>query len=146
MTSFDLDISDRDLAAARYITRVQRHLILQFLRKGRELHLTRADVARKLDVDKSTVSRMLNGKSNLTARTISDLCWALDMEPDLVTRDLTPALANAVPAVSVFPPHGVTGPSGGNNPAVFTTRIAGTAPMVRPAISANHAQPDMAAR
>lgn len=91
MTFFDLDISEKDLAAATYVTRLQRHLIRQFIRKGRAQKVTKAEIARKLEVDKSTVSRMLNGNANLTARTVGELCWALGLEPVFSTIDLDAA-------------------------------------------------------
>jgi len=87
MTSFDFDISEKDLAGADYITRVGRQLVAAFVRKARKDKITKAELARRLDLDKATVTRMLRGNANLTVRSIGELCWAMDVRPDFIVRD-----------------------------------------------------------
>lgn len=40
--------------------------------------VTRAELAERLDRSKSYVTQLLNGRANMTLRTISDVMWALD--------------------------------------------------------------------
>jgi len=39
--------------------------------------LTQADLAKKLEVDKSAIHNRLHGKSNMTLETIANMIWAL---------------------------------------------------------------------
>lgn len=83
MTSFEFDISQKDLAGAQFISKVGRRLISAFVKRMRDEKITKKQLADLLEVDKSTVSRMLRGDANLTARTIGEISWALDIMPDL---------------------------------------------------------------
>lgn len=84
MTSFDFEISEKDRAGADFVQKAGRRLQEVFVRKCQDEKLTKVEVARRLDVDKSTVSKMLSGNANLTLRTLGELCWALDVdEPDI---------------------------------------------------------------
>ena len=49
--------------------------------------LTQRDLAAALDMDKATVSRILSGRGNPTARTIGEMCWALGLEPELILHE-----------------------------------------------------------
>ena len=82
MKSFEFDIEPREVASAEFMSLVHRVLLREMIKVAKVKKLSRADVARILDVDKSVVSRALNGKSNLTIRTISDICWAIGITPD----------------------------------------------------------------
>lgn len=103
MTSFDLDISDKDLAAALFMTKLNHQLMNDMARKQKSERLTKAEIAQRLGINKATVSRMLRGNSNLTERTIGELLWAMNVEWDITSRDLTPAGANhkSGPAIHV---------------------------------------------
>lgn len=46
--------------------------------------LTQRELARRLEVSEARVSRLLNGRENLTLRTIADLGWATGLRFDLV--------------------------------------------------------------
>jgi len=50
--------------------------------------LTQQQLAEKLEVNRATINKRLLGQENLTLRTIADLAWALDYEPQfkLVTK------------------------------------------------------------
>jgi transcriptional regulator with XRE-family HTH domain len=43
--------------------------------------LKQQELAEKLGVHRSVVNRRLQGKSNLTLRTIAEMAWAMEMEP-----------------------------------------------------------------
>lgn len=92
MQYFDLDVSDKEIAASSYVARVNRTLISAFLRKKKsQPTLTKMEIAKRLDCDKSTVSRLLSGNANLTAWTVGELCWALGLEPVFSTIDIDAA-------------------------------------------------------
>jgi len=98
MNYYDLDASEKELAGADYLARVQRELIFAFLRKAKAQNLTKAKLARELGVEKSTISRLLSGKANLTSRTIGELCWALDVDPRFAALDFPDHRTNALQA------------------------------------------------
>jgi hypothetical protein len=81
MDYFDLDISDKDLAGAMNISRRNRELIALYLDAVRTRKLTKIELARRLGVDRSVVSRMLKGSANLTFRTEGELLWAMGVDP-----------------------------------------------------------------
>ena len=45
--------------------------------------LTQSQIADKMGVDKSTLSRIINGQGNLTLKTIGDISWVLGLRPDI---------------------------------------------------------------
>ena len=94
MTSFDFDISEKDLVGGQFVSKASRRLIAAFVQKMRDENLTKQRIADLLEVDKSTVSRMLRGNSNLTLRTIGELAWAMDLDPDLALQPFADAPSN----------------------------------------------------
>lgn len=74
--SYQIKIDPRASKAGRFIGLVHRELQKAFVDSG----LKQNDLATKLDVDRSLVNRQLQGKANLTLRTISDLAWAMDCD------------------------------------------------------------------
>lgn len=85
--SFEFSLDPKDKASAEFMTRVHGVLAREFKRAAKEKKLSRADIARLLGVDRSVITRALNGKSNITIRTLSDLCWAMGVEPDFGCRE-----------------------------------------------------------
>lgn len=81
VTSFDLDLTEKELSGAEHISAVGRELISAFMRKVKEEGLKKQEVADLLEVDKSVVSRMLRGDANLTLRSVGEICWALGVRP-----------------------------------------------------------------
>ena len=55
MSSFDFDVSEKDVAGAEHISKVSRQLIAAFVRKSRTDHITKAALAEKLGLIESTV-------------------------------------------------------------------------------------------
>lgn len=48
--------------------------------------ITQSQLADRLGKSKGFVSQLLSGESNLTLRTLADLCWALDVKPEFSLR------------------------------------------------------------
>jgi plasmid maintenance system antidote protein VapI len=108
VTSFSFDISEKDLAGAQFISKASRRLIAAFVQKMRTEKLTKQQIADLLDVDKSTVSRMLRGNSNLTLRTIGELAWAMDVDPDLALQPFDKRMVNQPMSVAISVVHSGT--------------------------------------
>ncbi len=43
-----------------------------------EKNVSKSDLARRIGKSKAFVTQLLNGRRNMTLRTLADLCWALD--------------------------------------------------------------------
>ncbi len=76
MTSFNLKIDPRRQKFVRGVS--DAHVAIE--RAISEEGLTRSAIAELLGVNKAVVTRALNGTSNITLKTITDLAWALDRE------------------------------------------------------------------
>lgn len=87
MTSFDFDLSEKELAGADHVMRVGRQLVAAFVRKARKEKISKAELARRLDLDKAAITRMLRGNTNLTLRSVGELCWAMGIHPDVKLYD-----------------------------------------------------------
>lgn len=82
MTYFDFEIDEKDIASAKFIGDTRRGLVKALLdAKKDNPEICQAYVARKTGMDKSTVSKILNGSGNLTLRTIAEICWAIGIDP-----------------------------------------------------------------
>lgn len=79
--SFELKIDPKRRASGRFIGKVRRVLVDAALAAKREDKMSQAQVAQKLGVDRSTITRLLKGEANLTLRTIGEIAWALGLEP-----------------------------------------------------------------
>ncbi len=86
--SFRLKISAKDQATGRFKGRVNRELVKAVVKAKRDRNLTQIQIADKMGVDKSTVSRIMKGQGNLTLKTIGDICWALSLRPDMVFSEI----------------------------------------------------------
>lgn len=82
MTSFEFEICEKDLAGAEHITDVNREIVSAFVRHCKDNGITKSMLADRLGVNKSVVTKMLSGKSNLTLRSVGELCWAIDVKPE----------------------------------------------------------------
>ncbi|QQM31750.1 helix-turn-helix transcriptional regulator [Martelella lutilitoris] len=87
MMSFSLGLSEKDRATGRFKSRVNRGLIRAVLTAKKKKQLTQSDIARLMEIDKSTLSKILNGKGNLTLKTIGDLAWAVGLTPHIEFRE-----------------------------------------------------------
>ena len=81
-SSFRFDIEPNEQAALDFISEV--HELLATAYKFRaEDGLTKAEVARRLDTNKSWVTRLLGEPSNITLETLAKVADALEFEPQL---------------------------------------------------------------
>lgn len=88
MTAFEFDISPKDAAGVFAVDRVNESVLRAVGARLKSSKITKSEIAKRLGVDKSTVSRLLRGNQNITARSLGELLWALDFDFDLVLRDL----------------------------------------------------------
>lgn len=60
--------------------------------------VTKAELARRLNVDRAIITRRLNGTSNMTLESLSDLAWAMNKRVKVRLEDRPTAVgANAAP-------------------------------------------------
>jgi len=88
--SFKFKLSAKDRASARFIDQVQRELARAIVNAKVEKGMSQKQIADKLGVNKSHISRMLNGNPNLTLRTLAEVSWALEMIPKLSIDNIEP--------------------------------------------------------
>jgi plasmid maintenance system antidote protein VapI len=65
------------------MSRVHRALSKVVMEAKAERSLTQQQIADLMGVDKSVVSRIINGESNLTLKTIGDISWVVGLKPEL---------------------------------------------------------------
>lgn len=83
MKLFSLNMSPKERATGRFKSRVNRTLVRAVIEAKREKKLTQSQIADQMGVDKSTFSRIINGRGNLTLKTIGDVSWVLGLRPDI---------------------------------------------------------------
>ena len=81
--SFSLKIAPKDKATGRFKSRVNRGLVKAVLEAKAKKGVTQTHICQEMGVDKSTLSRILNGKGNLTLKTIGDISWVLGLRPEI---------------------------------------------------------------
>ncbi|NQY61963.1 helix-turn-helix domain-containing protein [Cognatishimia sp.] len=97
MSAFELDLDPKSSAGADSIDLVNRRVLAALRTRLRERKITQKELAAKLGIDKSTISRLLRGNQNITARTLGELFWALDFAYDISLLDLDVQHANTLP-------------------------------------------------
>lgn len=99
-TSFKRHIDPRGKAFVRFLSDI--HAALETALLDSE-DGTKKRIANRLEVDKSVVTRLLSGSSNMTLRSLSDLAWALDCTPTiLLTPNVYRTSSNVNPEDSEF--------------------------------------------
>lgn len=94
MTTFEFEVTRKDQDGAEAIFKVNKFLLTLLAKRMTDQNMTRSKLAEKLEVDKSTISKILRGSQNVTVRTLGEICGALDFDFDLVARDLLPNAGN----------------------------------------------------
>jgi transcriptional regulator with XRE-family HTH domain len=80
MASYQMRLTDRQRKTGRYVQQAQRELRGAYLEEKKKRGLTLQEIADKLGVEKSVVSRRLSGEANLTLRILVEMAWALGRE------------------------------------------------------------------
>ena len=81
MTSFQISISPSRRAATRYINKVRRAIQKALVEEHRKTGLTQSDIARRIGVHRSVISRELRGQKDLTHGRVAEFAFALGREP-----------------------------------------------------------------
>jgi transcriptional regulator with XRE-family HTH domain len=77
MSSFQISISQHRRAAGRFIGAVRRAIQRAFVEENKRTGLTQSEIARRLGVHRSVISRELNGRKDLTLGRVAELAWAM---------------------------------------------------------------------
>ncbi len=80
--SCKLTEEEKKILRARFVMHVHRELLSAFYIREAE-GMTRAQLAENLGIDKSVISRRLNGTSNMTLEVISDLARGMGFRPEM---------------------------------------------------------------
>jgi predicted XRE-type DNA-binding protein len=80
--SFSFRRKQKDIEAAKFIDEVRRGIVEQLLEaKTRDGRISQSEVARRLDLDRSSVNRLLTGGASLTLRKLAEISWAIGVRP-----------------------------------------------------------------
>jgi DNA-binding XRE family transcriptional regulator len=81
LRSFRIDrIDDRRKKYLSLAGVIESQLRDAYARRHEENGTTQADLARKLDVNRSAIHHRLTGQTNMTIETLADMLWALDYD------------------------------------------------------------------
>jgi|ERR1700733_7634670 hypothetical protein len=89
MTSFRFDIGVDARRASRFIGRVRSQLLRAFVEEERGSGITTQNLAKKLKMRRSDLTRLLDGEDRLTLRAIAEIAGALDREIMFELRPVT---------------------------------------------------------
>lgn len=76
-------LNPQQRSSARNMSDLNRSFIGEIYRVAKYQGITQAEIARRLDVNKSTINRILAGKGNPTFRTVADICAVIGVRPEL---------------------------------------------------------------
>jgi len=94
MKSFKFGTSTRKKRQSRLLFDIYQLIDEALQREEENNGLTRAEIARRLKKDKGALSRLLNGRSNMTIETWSDLAWAMDHVIDVSMKPISEVQGN----------------------------------------------------
>lgn len=80
MTSYLFEIGSKRRKTARFIGQVRDEIVRAFVQEKTAKSISQDDLAAKLDINKSVVSRDLNSYTNMTLSKVADYAWALDYD------------------------------------------------------------------
>jgi hypothetical protein len=84
MPSFQIAITPKRRAAARFVVKARRALQKAFADEQRASGVTQSELARRIEVNRSVVSRELRGQRDVSLSRIGEYAWAMGYEPKLV--------------------------------------------------------------
>ena len=96
--AFEFEIDPKDAASAVYMGRNHRALLAAAIRAKKKYGITQQQIAEKIGVHKSVISRALSGRNNLTERTFAEICWAIGVEPRTILTEISEASDNEADA------------------------------------------------
>lgn len=136
--SYKMKISKLDRATGRFKGRVHRALMKAVIAAKNERGMTQSQIAELMGVDKSVVSRILNGQGNLTLKTIGDISWVLGLRPEISFVELNAGAvqhANHVPQDQVVAEELSKTSSGSNVVMVKSSQVAATSASGKTSVS-----------
>lgn len=91
MTSFhfELDHPKEEISAA-FVAEVGRLLQEALVERKALGRLTQQEIATRLGIDRSRVNKCFSGFSNLSIASLAELCWAMDVAPQIHFLQLLP--------------------------------------------------------
>lgn len=106
MASFQITLTPKRRAATRFIVGVRRSLQRAFADQRTEDGLTQSDLARRLDVHRSVITKELRGQKDISLGRVAELSWALGREPHFELRMpvTTPSQNNFSPSIEFDKP------------------------------------------
>jgi transcriptional regulator with XRE-family HTH domain len=120
MPSFQISISPSRRAAGRFVGFVRRALQRALVEEQEKGGLSQSEIARRIGVHRSVISRELQGRKDITLSRVAELSWAMGRRPifalePIVVREGTnvppPALAAPVPTRKTPPAQSEPDPS-----------------------------------
>lgn len=100
MRSIRSNISNRRKAYLALSSMIESQLRDAFAEEVARSDLSQSEVARRLNVDRSTVNKRLRGSTNMTIETIADMAWAIGRSVDVKIYDPAEIKTNASQVVS----------------------------------------------
>jgi len=98
--SYELKIDPKKRAASRFIGKVRKALVSAAIDEKGMSGINQQKLAAALGVNRSMITRMLKGESNLTLRSVGELAWALGWEPEFtLKRRVAPDVVTNTPIV-----------------------------------------------
>lgn len=64
--------------------------------------ITKADISRRLGKSKAYISKLFSGERNMTLNTLSDICFAVDLSPEIILVDSEQKAVNYSPYRHAF--------------------------------------------
>lgn len=120
MDTFEFDLPKKRLDGSRAIFKGNEFLLALLAERMRDSKMTRKKLADILEVDKSTVTKLLRGNQNLTLRTIGEIAGALDFDVEFQSSDRRALAGNTPPASpSLSQKPKATSATGGGNPSMM---------------------------
>lgn len=128
MPSFQFRISPRRAAVARFIGDVRVALQRALAEEEAKRGTTKSEVARRLGVHRSAISRRIKGTDNITLATLAEMAWAMDRDISLrLVSHETSVGANEFQTTTTQPP----GLEKGSRTVTFTNQATKFQPVPR---------------
>jgi predicted transcriptional regulator len=114
--AFQLNIEPKSAKASDFIGDVRAELA-RTLSDLSDEGVTKSDVAKKLGVHRSAITRRIRGTENITLRTLAEMAWAMDRDiifrlekPIVTTRHNAQVSSTTQPQRSLPPINSITEP------------------------------------